>query len=102
MHSLYGRKMKRTLIKGGFVASQDPDFGNRPDSDELIEDGRVAFVGQNLEAPDVEVVDATNCIVMPGFVDGHRHIWQGPLRGICADWSSSMANSAPDQCDSSI
>ncbi len=79
--------MKRTLIKGGFVASQDPDFGNQPDSDVLIEDGRVAFVGQNLEAPDAEIVDATNCIVLPGFVDGHRHIWQGPLRGVCADWS---------------
>ena len=28
------------------------------------------------------VIDAANCIVMPGFVDTHRHMWQGALRSI--------------------
>ena len=79
--------MKRTLIKGGFIASQDPDFGNQADGDVLIENEQIVAVGLNLEAGDAEIVDASNCIVMPGFVDAHRHIWQGPLRGVCADWS---------------
>ena len=79
--------MARTLIRGGFVASQDPDFGDQPDTDVLIEDGGIVAVGQNLDVGDAEITDATNCIVLPGFIDGHRHIWQGPLRGVCADWS---------------
>ena len=24
---------------------------------------------------------------MPGFVDTHRHTWQTPFRGVCADWT---------------
>ena len=28
------------------------------------------------------VIDASHMIVMPGFVDTHRHIWEGQLRNI--------------------
>jgi 5-methylthioadenosine/S-adenosylhomocysteine deaminase len=34
-----------------------------------------------------DVVDANECLVMPGFVDTHRHIWQTALRAICAECS---------------
>ena len=37
---------------------------------------------QRVEA---EVIDATGMIVMPGFVDTHRHIWEGLLRNIGTD-----------------
>jgi cytosine/adenosine deaminase-related metal-dependent hydrolase len=30
-------------------------------------------------------VDATGCIVLPGLVDTHRHVWQSGLRGVTAD-----------------
>ena len=41
-----------------------------------------APVWQNGEA---EVIDASGMIVMPGFVDSHRHIWEGLLRNIGTD-----------------
>ena len=44
-------------------------------------------MGSQLEAGDAAILDATDRIVMPGFVDGHRHIWQGALRSVCADGS---------------
>ena len=31
------------------------------------------------------MIDATGMIVMPGFVDSHRHIWEGLLRNIGTD-----------------
>ena len=34
---------------------------------------------------DAEVIDASGMIVMPGFVDSHRHIWEGLLRNIGTD-----------------
>ena len=34
---------------------------------------------------DAEVIDASGMIVMPGFVDSHRHIWEGVLRNIGTD-----------------
>lgn len=79
--------MQKTLIRSGFVASQDPEIGNQEQLDVLIEGTTIAAVGRDIEAGDAHIVDAGDCIVMPGFVDAHRHIWQGALRGVCADWS---------------
>ena len=41
----------------------------------------------SIEAPNAEVIDASKSIVMPGFVDTHRHMWQGFLRNVLPDGS---------------
>lgn len=71
----------RILLRGGAVISMDPDVGDFESADVLIDDSRIAAVGPDLEAS-AEVVDASGMIVMPGFVDTHRHMWQGALRNI--------------------
>lgn len=48
---------------------------------------RIVEVAERIDAPDAEVIDATDRIVMPGFVDTHRHTWQTAFRGIGADWT---------------
>ena len=48
----------------------------------LVEDGVIVEVGRGLEVGDAEEIDATGMIVMPGFVDTHRHTWQTPVRGV--------------------
>jgi cytosine/adenosine deaminase-related metal-dependent hydrolase len=53
----------------------------------LIEDGVIVAVAERVDAPDAEVIDATDRIVMPGFVDNHRHSWQTAFRGVGADWT---------------
>ena len=53
----------------------------------LIEDDRIVAVGPGLDGADAEVIDADGGVIMPGFVDTHRHTWQTALRGICADWT---------------
>ena len=60
----------------------DPDVGEIPNGDVLVEDGGIVDVGRGLEVSDAEEVDATGMIVMPGFVDTHRHTWQTPVRGV--------------------
>ncbi|MDW6065186.1 amidohydrolase family protein [Streptomyces sp. FXJ1.4098] len=77
----------RTLLRGGMVVSVDPTVGDLPQGDVLIEGGRIAAVAATVDAADAEVVDATGKIVMPGFVDTHRHTWQTAFRGIGADWT---------------
>ncbi|HSG78567.1 MAG TPA: amidohydrolase family protein, partial [Acidimicrobiia bacterium] len=49
-------------------------------ADVLIEDGVVAEVGTSVRARGAETIDASNAIVMPGFVDGHRHLWHSLFR----------------------
>jgi 5-methylthioadenosine/S-adenosylhomocysteine deaminase len=76
---------KRTLLKNGCVLTVDRKIGNFPKGDVLIEGTKIAAVGPNLSAADAEVIDASNAIVMPGFIDTHRHVWEGILRNIGAD-----------------
>ncbi|HEY4606289.1 MAG TPA: amidohydrolase family protein [Acidimicrobiia bacterium] len=75
----------RKLIKGGIVLSLDPAVGDFADGDVLIDGDRIVSVGPNLNGGEAEVIDASGMIVMPGFVDSHRHIWEGILRNIGTD-----------------
>jgi len=75
----------RKLIKGGTVLSLDPVVGDFTTGDVLIEGDKIVAVGPALANGDVELIDATGMIVMPGFVDSHRHIWEGLLRNIGTD-----------------
>ncbi|MEX2651564.1 MAG: amidohydrolase family protein, partial [Acidimicrobiia bacterium] len=75
----------RKLIKGGTVLSLDPKVGDFTTGDVLIEGDEIVAVGLALANGDVELIDATGMIVMPGFVDSHRHIWEGVLRNIGTD-----------------
>jgi cytosine/adenosine deaminase-related metal-dependent hydrolase len=75
----------RKLIKGGIVLSLDPDIGDLSVGDVLIDGDRIAAIGSGLAIDGAEVIDASGMIVMPGFVDSHRHIWEGILRNIGTD-----------------
>lgn len=75
--------MGRLLIKGGCVLTMDAELGDLPVADVLIEDERIEAVGVDLEVGDAEVLDARGRIVIPGFVDTHRHTWETAIRG-CA------------------
>ena len=72
----------RLLLRGGTVLTVDPDLGDLPTGDVLIEGDTIAQVAPQIDA-DAEVVDASGKIVIPGFVDTHRHTWEAAIRG-CA------------------
>jgi 5-methylthioadenosine/S-adenosylhomocysteine deaminase len=89
MNTTYSRKGVRlvdTLIEGGLVYTMD---GGR----RIIEDGTVAVEGNRIV--DVggreelrgkhsanRVVDASHCVVLPGFVDVHSHLPSIFVRGV--------------------
>src|SRR6202140_2443303 len=62
----------KTLVKGGRLV--DPARGIDAQRDVLIENGFVARIGENLEAEGARIVDASNAIVAPGFIDMHVHL----------------------------
>ncbi|MEU9889018.1 amidohydrolase family protein [Sphaerisporangium sp. NPDC051011] len=76
----------RILLRDGTVLTMEP--GSRPRrADILVEDGLIAAIEPDLSGVDADVVDAGRCIVLPGMVDTHRHVWQTQLRGVTHDWS---------------
>jgi dihydroorotase len=64
--------VSRIWIRGGRVL--DPAAELDAVLDVLIEDGRIAAVGENLSATGAERIDAAGCWVAPGLVDLHVHL----------------------------
>jgi cytosine/adenosine deaminase-related metal-dependent hydrolase len=85
---------RRILIKGGTIVSLDRQVGNFERGDLLIQGKKIAAVAANVEAPGANVIDASNTIVIPGFVDAHRHSWEGQLRRINPNAPTLAAYSA--------
>ncbi|MFN8150078.1 MAG: amidohydrolase family protein [Solirubrobacterales bacterium] len=77
----------RLLISGGYVLSMDEEIGEIERGEVLVEDGVIVAVGESLDVVDAERLDVAGSVVMPGFVDTHRHTWQTCFRGVCADWT---------------
>src|SRR3989440_517975 len=72
----------RLLLRGGAVVSMDPDVGDLPKGDVLIEGDKIVKVAASIEA-DAQVMDVTGNVVIPGLIDTHRHTWECAIRG-CA------------------
>ncbi|MBA2810543.1 amidohydrolase family protein [Streptomyces sp. KM273126] len=76
----------RMLLRSGHIVTMDPAIGDLPQGDVLIEDGKITAVEQRIDADvDAEVLDMTGRIVIPGFVDTHRHTWETSIRGCAPD-----------------
>jgi 5-methylthioadenosine/S-adenosylhomocysteine deaminase len=75
---------RRILIKHVTALTVDPRVGDFAAADILIEDGKIRDIRPDIAAsPDgTAVIDGTNRIAIPGFVDTHSHSYQGVLRSI--------------------
>ena len=78
---------ERVLFRGGHVLTMDAELGDIFGGDVLVEGEEIAAVGRDLEVGDAEVVDAAGSIVIPGFIDSHRHTWETVIRGVAPDVS---------------
>ncbi len=62
------------LISGGYVVTGRAGARRWDRADVLIEDDRIAAVGERIEAPPgAEVIEAGGDIVMPGLINAHTH-----------------------------
>ena len=77
----------RILIKNAIVLSQDPKVGELPRGDVLVEDDVIADVRPDISADGARVIDADGDIVIPGFVDTHRHTWETSIRTSAPDYT---------------
>lgn len=77
---------EQILIRGGRVLTMVPGSAEVR-ADILVRGERIVEIAPSLDVADATVVDAAGMIVLPGFVDTHRHVWQTQLRTVATDWS---------------
>jgi 5-methylthioadenosine/S-adenosylhomocysteine deaminase len=73
------------LIKGAHLLTQDPEHGELQ-GDIHISEGKIVAIGVDLHAENATVIDGTDRAVLPGFIDTHRHTWQGVVRQTGIGW----------------
>lgn len=70
-------------IKNGTLVTMNPSR-EVVQADLFIEDGRITGIGSTAATAD-EVIDASECVVLPGFVQTHIHLCQTIFRGSADD-----------------
>lgn len=81
------------LLRGGTVLTSDPQVADLLRGDVLIRGGRIAAVGEDLPVgPNVEIVDVSGTIVLPGLVDAHQHVWEGRTCSNTRRWGSARTS----------
>jgi 5-methylthioadenosine/S-adenosylhomocysteine deaminase len=69
--------MGQILIKGGAVVTMEPRVADLPVGDVLIENDRIAAIAPDIPTPGgAQIVDAADCIVLPGLINAHVHTWR--------------------------
>jgi 5-methylthioadenosine/S-adenosylhomocysteine deaminase len=84
----------RILIKGATIITMDEKLGDIAKGDLLVEGKKIVAVGGDLKSAGAQVIDGANAILIPGFVDCHRHSWEGQLRRINPNAATLDAYSA--------
>ncbi|HEY0348401.1 MAG TPA: amidohydrolase family protein, partial [Pyrinomonadaceae bacterium] len=72
------------LIRNGRIVTMD-DRSSIVRGDVLIRDGRIAEIGEAINADVDETIDAHGCAVLPGFIQTHIHLCQTLFRGAADD-----------------
>lgn len=77
--------MTEWLVRNARVVVTMDDSRSEHDTCDLrIRDGLIAEVGPGLEPGAADVLDATGCVVTPGLVNTHHHLYQTLTRGVPA------------------
>ncbi len=64
--------MSRLLLRNGRLFC--PASGLDETGDLLVEDGRIAELGGEIDAPEAKVIDCRDLVVVPGLIDMHVHL----------------------------
>lgn len=74
---------KILLLKGGTVLTHDSNDHIHAIRADVVVDGKlIVKIEKDILPPDgSEIIDCTNKILSPGFIDTHIHVWQSLLKG---------------------
>jgi len=81
---------QRILISGGHVI--DPAMGINEKGDVLLEGDRIVVREKTDKTPPDLVIKADGCLVMPGLIDYHTHVFSGATENGCPPDMGTLPN----------
>ncbi len=72
---------RRAIRNATYLQTMDDNRRELRDADIVFEDGAIQAVGHGL-AQDLPAIDATGCVVTPGLVNTHHHLYQTLTRAV--------------------
>lgn len=77
----------KLLLKGGTLLVHDQENRVSPSRADILIDGdRISKIHPDIEVSEaMKVIDCSDTIISPGFVDTHHHVWQSQQKGLHAD-----------------
>ena len=84
------------LVRGGLTITVDPERRVFRRGYLAVKDGRIAAVGRDADCDLTadETIDASERVLLPGFVSAHSHLIGGYVRGVGADRFVNVGGSA--------
>jgi cytosine/adenosine deaminase-related metal-dependent hydrolase len=80
-----------TLIRGADgIFTGLPGDAMRATGAIRVVDGRIAAIGDLAPLPGEDVIDASGCVIYPGLVSTHHHLFQSILKGVRAGINLSL------------
>jgi len=73
------------ILEGATVVTMDGQRSEYATGHVVVEDNRITAVGPGLSDLDGPRIDVTGCLVTPGFVNTHHHLYQWVTRGLAVD-----------------
>ena len=79
--------MTTLVLQGAHVATVDGAANEYRSGHVVVTDGLITAVGDGPapQVPGARVVDAGGCLITPGFVNTHHHLYQWITRGLAVD-----------------
>ena len=73
------------LIKNGVIVTMDSQHRIIENGDIAINDGKIIKVGEDLFIDAKHTLSADGCVITPGLINGHSHVYQSLIEGIGYD-----------------
>ncbi|MEM6636366.1 MAG: 8-oxoguanine deaminase [Pseudomonadota bacterium] len=75
------------LAGADVVVTMNDQRDEHRNTDVLVSNGKIASIGRNLFAPHAEILDVAGCVLTPGLINTHHHLFQSLTRTVpgCQD-----------------
>ena len=82
--------MNLTLIKNATVLTMEPGAPEPVEQDILVEGPLIKEIRRDIpdaNLGDIQILDGSGAIALPGLINAHIHVWQSGFRGLAGDWT---------------